>query len=84
MANLSLLTPREMEVLLLLFAGPNKPFRAEEICISEKILIFYLDYVRTKLNIEARSVQGVHAVAGLQKQTETREIPRPIADIRRL
>jgi DNA-binding CsgD family transcriptional regulator len=79
MTNSSILTLREMEILSLLFAGRSKPFNAEEICISEKILAFYLDYVRTKLNTEARPVERAWTPS-LQSETETREI----AELRRL
>ena len=83
MANLSLLTPREMEILILLFAGRSKPFSAEEICISEKILVFYLDYVCTKMNPGVRPIKGAWTPF-LKREAATREIPREIAAVRRL
>jgi DNA-binding CsgD family transcriptional regulator len=83
MANLSILTPREMEMLLLLFTGRSNRSSAAEIFISEKILAFYLDYIRTKMDAETHQMARTWK-AWQESKTETREIPREIADVRRL
>jgi len=74
MAGLSDLTPRELEILLLVLEGKSNKTIAGEIYISEKTVEFHLDHIYTKVDVHTRLMasvwalkQGIHA--------ETREIP---------
>jgi len=74
MANLSNLTPRELEILQLVIAGKTNKSIANEIYISEKTVEFHLDHIYTKVGARTRLMAGIWA---LQRgiEAETREIP---------
>jgi len=74
MANLSNLTPRELEILQLVITGKTNKAIANEIYISEKTVEFHLDHLYTKLGARTRLLAGIWALQhGLG--AETREIP---------
>ena len=74
MANLSDLTPREMEILQLVIAGKTNKAIASEIYISEKTVEFHLDHIYTKIGGRTRLMAGVWAIQhGMG--TAAREIP---------
>jgi len=74
MANLSDLTPREMEILQLVIAGKTNKAVASEIYISEKTVEFHLDNIYTKIGARSRLLASVWALHhGIE--AETREIP---------
>jgi len=74
MANLTDLTPREMEVLQLVIAGKTNKGIASEIYISEKTVEFHLDHIYRKIGVRTRLMAGVWAIRqGIM--AETREIP---------
>ena len=74
MANLSDLTPREMEVLQLVLAGRTNKSIAAEICITEKTVEFHLNKLYSKIGVRTRILAGVWALRqGIA--AETREIP---------
>jgi len=74
MATLSVLTPRELEVLQLVLAGYTNKAIAVEISISEKTVEFHLDHIYTKIGARTRLMAGVWAMQqGIE--IETREIP---------
>jgi two-component system, NarL family, response regulator len=74
MANISDLTPRELEILQFVIAGKTNKTIAAEICISEKTVEFHLDNMYTKIGVRTRLMAGVWAIRqGLQ--AETRIIP---------
>ena len=74
MANLSDLTPREMEILQLVLAGKTNRAIANEIYISERTVEFHLDHIYTKIGVRTRLMAGVWAVQqGLAAKTV--EIP---------
>ena len=75
MANLSDLTPREIEILQLVIAGKTNRAIAREIYISEKTVEFHLENIYTKIGARTRLMAGIWAVQqGME--VETREIPR--------
>ena len=74
MANLSDLTPREIEILQLVLAGQTNKAIAAEICICEKTVEFHLNHIYTKIGVRTRIRAGVWALQqGIDM--ETREIP---------
>lgn len=74
MANLSDLTPRELEILQLLIAGLTNKGIASEIYISEKTVEFHLDHIYSKIGVRTRLMAGIWAIQqGMA--AETREIP---------
>lgn len=74
MANLSILTSRELEILQLILVGYTNKAIAAEICISEKTVEFHLDNIYTKIGARTRLMAGVWALKqGMA--TESRGIP---------
>ena len=74
MANLSILTSRELEILQLILVGYTNKAIAGEICISEKTVEFHLDNIYTKIGARTRLMAGVWALQqGMA--TESRGIP---------
>ena len=74
MANLSDLTPRELEILRLIIAGLTNKAIANEIYISEKTVEFHLDHIYNKLGVRTRLMASVWALHhGIE--SETREVP---------
>jgi len=74
MANLSDLTPREVEVLQLVIAGKTNKAIANEIDISEKTVEFHLDNIYSKIGARTRLMASVWALHnGIEM--EPREIP---------
>jgi DNA-binding NarL/FixJ family response regulator len=74
MANLSDLTPREIEVLQLVLAGRTNKAIAAEICICEKTVEFHLNHIYTKVGERTRIRAGIWALQqGIL--AETRGIP---------
>jgi len=74
MANLSDLTPRELEIIQLVIAGRTNKAIANEIRISEKTVEFHLDHIYTKIGARSRLMAGIWAMRrGIER--ETREIP---------
>ena len=62
MATLSDLTPRELEVLQLVFSGWTNKAIAEEIHICEKTVEFHLDNVYTKIGMRTRTLACLWAI----------------------
>ena len=62
MANLSDLTPREMEVLRLVVAGRTNKAIAAEICITEKTVEFHLNKLYSKIGVRTRILAGMWAL----------------------
>ena len=74
MANLSDLTPRELEILQLVVAGKTNKAIASEIYISEKTVEFHLDHIYKKIGVRTRLMAGIWALQqGMG--VETRGIP---------
>ena len=74
MANLTNLTPRELEILQLVIAGKTNRAISREIYISEKTVEFHLDHIYTKIGVRSRLMAGVWAIQqGIM--AKTREIP---------
>ena len=74
MANLSDLTPREIEVLRLVLAGRTNKAIAAVICITEKTVEFHLSHIYTKIGMRTRILAGIWAMQnGIN--TEPREFP---------
>jgi len=74
MANLSDLTPRELEILQLVLAGYTNQAIANEIYISKKTVEFHLNHLYTKIGVQTRLMAGIWAIQhGLQ--AETRVMP---------
>ena len=75
MANLSDLTPREMEILQLVIVGKTNRAISSEIYVSEKTVEFHLARIYTKIGARTRLMAGVWAIQqGIL--AITREIPR--------
>lgn len=74
MKTLTVLTPREVEVLQLVLAGYTNKAIAAEIYISEKTVEFHLDNIYTKIGVRTRLMAGIWA---MQQGIEigTRESP---------
>jgi DNA-binding NarL/FixJ family response regulator len=62
MANLSDLTPRELEILQLLLTGKTNKAIAREIYISERTVEFHLDHIYTKIGMRSRMMAGIWAI----------------------
>ena len=70
MANLSDLTPRELEILQLILTGKTNKEIAQEIFISKKTVEFHLDRLYSKIGIRTRMLAGLWAMQqGLQAET---------------
>jgi DNA-binding NarL/FixJ family response regulator len=70
MANLSDLTPRELEILQLILTGKTNKEIAQEIFISKKTVEFHLDCLYSKIGIRTRMLAGLWAMQqGLQAET---------------
>jgi len=74
MADITDLTPRELEILQRLIEGKTNRAIATEIYISVKTVEFHLDHIYTKLGVRTRLMAGVWAIQqGIL--AKTREIP---------
>lgn len=74
MANLSDLTPRELEILQLVLAGKTNKAIADEIDISPRTVEFHLDNIYAKTCTRTRLMAAIWAIRqGMQ--AEPREIP---------
>ena len=62
MANLSDLTPREIEILQLVLAGCTNKMIAGELYISKKTVEFHLDNIYTKIGARTRVMAVIWAV----------------------
>jgi DNA-binding NarL/FixJ family response regulator len=62
MADLSDLTPRELEVLQLVLAGWTNKAIGAEIHVCEKTVEFHLNNIYTKVGIRTRMLVGVWAI----------------------
>ncbi len=62
MANLSDLTPRELEILQLVIEGKTNKAIATQIYISEKTVEFHLDHIYTKIGVRTRLMAGIWAI----------------------
>jgi DNA-binding NarL/FixJ family response regulator len=62
MANLSDLTPRELEILQLVLTGKTNRAIAREVCLAERTVEFYLDHIYTKIGARTRMLAGVWAI----------------------
>jgi DNA-binding NarL/FixJ family response regulator len=62
MANLSDLTPREMEVLQLILEGGTNKSIASQLRISKKTVEFHLDNLYTKIGARTRVRVAIWAV----------------------
>lgn len=73
MANLSDLTPRELEILQLILTGKTNKAIAVEVLISPRTVEFHLDNIYAKTGTRTRLMAGLWAIQqGLQ--TDPREI----------
>ena len=75
MTTLTVLTPRELEILQLILVGHTNKAIAAEICISEKTVEFHLNNIYTKIGARTRMLAGVWALQQGMDSTKTREIP---------
>ena len=67
MANLSDLTPREIEILQLVLVGGTNKQIASKLRISKKTVEFHLDNIYTKIGARTRVTVAVWAVVqGIQ------------------
>ena len=74
MATLSVLTPRETEILQLVLLGRTNKAIASQVCITEKTVEFHLAHIFKKIGVRTRLMAGIWALKeGLGE--ETREIP---------
>ena len=62
MANLSDLTPREMEILQLILVGGTNKTIASQLRISKKTVEFHLDNIYTKIGARSRVMVAIWAV----------------------
>jgi DNA-binding NarL/FixJ family response regulator len=70
MASLNNLTPRELEILLLVITGKTNKEIAHEIFISKKTVEFHLDNIYSKIGMRTRVMVGIWAIQnGLQAET---------------
>jgi two-component system, NarL family, response regulator LiaR len=74
MANLTDLTPRELEILQLVIAGKTNKEIANDIFISAKTVEFHLGHIYTKIGVQTRLMAGIWAIQH-RLRAETREIP---------
>ena len=75
MANLSDLTPREIEVLQLVLEGRTNKAIAAEIRICEKTVEFHLNHIYTKIGMRTRILAGMWALQHGIDTSETGGIP---------
>ena len=69
MANISDLTPRELEILRLVITGKTNKAIANDILISTKTVEFHLDHIYSKIGVHTRLMAGIWAVQnGLQSK----------------
>ena len=61
-ANLTVLTPRELEILQLVLAGKTNKEIAIEICISARTVEFHLENIYTKIGVRTRLMAGIWAI----------------------
>jgi DNA-binding NarL/FixJ family response regulator len=73
MANLSDLTPRELEILQLILTGKTNKQIAREIYVSERTVEFHLDHIYTKIGVRTRMMAGIWAIKQ-RMEAGTREI----------
>jgi DNA-binding NarL/FixJ family response regulator len=73
MANLSDLTPRELEILQLILTGKTNKQIAREMYISERTVEFHLDHIYTKIGVRTRMMAGIWAIKQ-RMEAGTREI----------
>jgi len=59
MANLTDLTPRELETLHLALSGKANKAIASEVSISAKTVEIYLDKLYKKIGVQARMITGL-------------------------
>lgn len=71
MANLSDLTPRELQILQLVLTGKTNRAIANDISVSERTVEFHLDHIYTKIGVRTRLMAVVWAV---QQGMETRTL----------
>lgn len=70
MASLNDLTPRELEILLLVITGKTNKEIAHEIFISKKTVEFHLDNIYSKIGMRTRVMVGIWAIQhGIQAET---------------
>jgi DNA-binding NarL/FixJ family response regulator len=70
MANLSDLTPRELEVLQLVLAGRTNKAIAADIHIAEKTVEYHLNNVYTKVGVRTRMLASIWAIRqGVEAET---------------
>jgi len=62
MANLSDLTPRELEILQRVIQGKTNRAIANEMYITERTVEFHLDHIYTKIGVRTRLLAGVWAL----------------------
>jgi len=62
MANLSDLTPREMEILQMVLVGGTNKAIAVTLRISKKTVEFHLDNIYTKIGARTRMMLAIWAV----------------------
>lgn len=62
MANLSDLTPRELEILQRVIQGKTNRAIAYEMYITERTVEFHLDHIYTKIGVRTRLLAGVWAL----------------------
>ena len=62
MKTLSILTPRELEILQFVLAGYTNKAIAAEIFISEKTVEFHLDNIYRKIGVRTRLLAGIWAL----------------------
>ena len=62
MANISDLTPRELEILQLILAGYTNQAIADEIYISRKTVEFHLGHIYAKIGVRTRVMAGIWAL----------------------
>jgi DNA-binding NarL/FixJ family response regulator len=80
MANLSDLTPRELEILQLVLAGRTNKAIAAEIHICEKTVEFHLSNVYTKVGVRTRILASVWAIRQGIVQVKPMQIANQIRD----
>ena len=62
MASLADLTPRELEILLLVMVGKTNKAIASEISVTEKTVEFHLANLYVKIGVRTRLMAGVWAM----------------------
>lgn len=70
MPSLTVLSPRELEILQLVIIGKTNKAIAHQIYISEKTVEFHLANIYDKIGVRTRILAGVWAIQqGLQVET---------------